>query len=267
MYKLFIVLLFLITSSAVEARWKYNADRDPFTDEKASTAIKTNPGFSGGSLIVRCKDGYLESYYNPSTYLGSDKYSTVRYRFDKIKAEQEVWSLATSGKAVFAETAVEFARQIIAKSSLVIDAEDFSGEKHISRFSLSGSSGPVSKVLADCKLMSRDPRSIDPDIWRRVVHDLDKISFETADKVSFILGISEKPEGSVGDRKSIKLYKKLSNFYVNVIIACEFNPESLLKLESCKKYRQLIAEDNNADYPLEAIDLLIEFSNSVINDN
>ncbi len=262
MYKLFIVFLLLITSSVVEARWKYNADRDPFTDEKATTAIKTNPGFSGGSIIVRCKDGYLESYYIPSAYLGSDNYSTVRFRFDKTEAEQEVWSLSSGGEAVFAEAAVEFARQIIAKSNLVIDAEDFSGEKHISRFSLSGSSGPVSKVLADCKLMSRDPRSIDPDIWRRVVQDIDKRDVKLSESVSLVLKNISSSEENIGDRSSIKIYKELSDFYSLVIFGCKNGNVFILKLDSCIKYRKLIENDENADYPLEAIAMLIEFMNS-----
>lgn len=256
-YLLFFVLL--ITSELSHARWIYNADRDPFTDEKASTAIKSNPGYLSPSLIIRCKDGYLESYYHPGQYLGSDDYSYVRYRFDKLEPEEAGWPLSTSGKAVFSDTAVEFARYVLSKSSLVIEAEDFSGEMQRSKFSLSGSSGPVGKVLSDCKLMSKNPRSIDDEIWRRVVQDLDKQSIEGTELISDILNeFASDEDKAITDRSNIEIYRSLSSFYNNIIFACTEGKDFAMKLSSCIDYRKLISNDVNADYPLEAVDLLIE---------
>lgn len=263
MYKLLFFIIFLFLSTQGQAKWRYNADRDPFTDEKASSAIKTNPGFEGSSLIVRCKDGYLESYLATSKYLGNDDYSAVRFRFNKLEAEKGVWSHSTSGRAVFSDAAVEFARKIIKYSNLAIEAEDYSGEAHFSRFSLSGSSGPVGRVLNDCRLMRQNPRDIDSDIWRRIVQELDQLSVDNVDIISEALNSVWTSDKSNGDRSNIILYRNLSKLYVLMQYACRENKEVATPLPSCKLYQKNLLRDDQASYPVDGVDLLLEIMNHI----
>ena len=248
----------LSMSATAEARWIYDSDRDPFTDERASTAIQRNPGVFGAAFVVRCKDGILESYYVPGQYLGSSGTSYVRYRFDRLEPESGYWNLSTNGKAVFSDTAAEIARGIVRGSSMVIEAEDVSGSGQVAHFSLSGSSGPVSRVLSDCRLRARDPRVDDDQIWRRVVQSVDEMSVENAEFVGTVLDDIYEESAPHGDRRGIAIYKSMTELYLLVKWGCKNGSEQVADLPSCKTYLSRLERDPDAEYPVEAVPLLVE---------
>jgi hypothetical protein len=258
MVRIALALLAIAIPASAEASWRYNADRDPFTDERASTAIQTNPGTFGASLIIRCKAGVLESYYVPSRYLGSSSYAYVRYRFDREEPQSGSWSLSTSGQAVFSDTAVEFARSVVRGSRLVIEAEDFSGTGQIPEFSLAGSSSPVSRVLADCMLMPTDPRAADDAIWRRVAQSVDELSVENAEFVGELLDTIFDEAAPHGDRRRLAIYQSMTTLYLATIYGCENGNEPFATLPSCVRFLQRRERDPEASYPIEAVQMLLK---------
>lgn len=244
--------LSLLMSSAGNAAWRYNADRDPFTDEIASTASISKPGVFGASLIIRCKDGYLEAYFIPGQYIGDDS-ADVRFRFGKEDIENEVWSASTNGTAVFADRAAEFARLAASSSTLAIEVSDFSDTPHSEVFSLAGSSAAIGRVMQNCQIMLNNPRNIDGEIWRRVVQDLDKLSVSDAQILSDALASEEDTE-KLNARKSIALYLRMSAFWVNYWTVCEVNKP---KHKYCQQWLKSLDYDSDADYPVEVVDLLL----------
>ena len=251
----FALALLVFLSSPAAAAWQYRADRDPFTDERASSASLVKPGLFAGALVVRCKSGLIEAYVMPGEYLGSDDVS-VRVRFDKAPPEERKWSIATSGKGAFSDVPVEFARKVIAHSLVVVELTDFAGVAHLERFSLAGSSGPVSRVLSDCALMSEDPRALDENIWRRVVQDVDELDVETAGNLGRALNTLFGEWGSHRDRRDLILYRSMSRFYEAYWSLCESGKTDTA---SCKTYRDRLSRDPSADYPTEATELLVEY--------
>ena len=262
MLRILLVLFTLSLATSAQARWTYGAERDPFTDERASTAIKSNPGLFGASLVIRCKEGLLESYYVPGQYIGSSRSTFVRYRFDRKEPETDYWSLGTQGTAAFSSTAVEFAREIVSGSTLVIEADDFSDTPHRAKFSLSGSSGPVGRVLSDCKLRAKDPRLADSGIWRRVVQDVDELDVESIKKLSGLLDDIFEDSSPHGDRTGLRIYRTLTNIYLNTIDDCLAGKSLVAGMPSCKRFLQARKANEDADYPIEAVELVLELLES-----
>jgi hypothetical protein len=246
------IALSLLMSSAGNAAWRYSADRDPFTDEIASTASISKPGVFGASLVVRYKDGYLEAYFIPGQYIGNES-ADVRFRFGKEEIENEVWSASTNGTAVFADRASEFARLAASSSTLAIEVSDFSDTRHSEVFSLAGSSAAIGRVMQNCQIMLNNPRNMDGEIWRRVIQDLDKLSVSDAQFLSDALASDDDAE-KLNGRKSLALYRRMSAFWVNYWTVCEINKP---KHKFCKQWLDRLERDPDADYPVEVVDLLL----------
>jgi hypothetical protein len=254
----FSLLTMLAVSSPGYARWQYATEKDPFSDQPISRAYIIKPGLFGASLQIRCKDGRLESYLYTGQYLGAENVD-VRYRFGKSEPESSVWSTSTKKDSAFSDSAAEFARLVIANSSLVIEVSDFSDTPHAFQFSLAGSSTPVLRVLQNCKLPTTDPRALNKAIWRRVVQDIDALSVTELGQFNALLEPAISTQGWDG-RASAAIYLDLSTFWRRYWTYCIYKkPE----YSHCVSYQNLLKYDKDADFPVEPVLLALTYAKEV----
>lgn len=233
------------------ATWSYERSTDKFTDELVSIARETA---QGGALIVRCKDGFLETYLVTNHYLDDDG-SDVRYRIDKGEVDSSYWTSSTDGSTVFSQSPAETARALIAGGRLVIEASDFNGTRYSYTFSLAGSGAAVGKVLSDCGLPRKDPRLEDPAIWRRVVQSIDEVDKDTVKTLQTALNIytgEGLPETGV---RTTATYRVASEFYAVYWYSCENAADKELH-GPCKTWIASRKYDEDADYGAELWDVL-----------
>lgn len=250
--------LAVASASSVSAQtWRYSARTDQFTDARVSAATGLLPNGSAG-LVVRCNGRRLEAFYTVRGYLDNEGAQT-RYRIDGGEVFDNYWDTSTDGGGVFAPEPGIFARRLAGGNRVVIQSEKYDGTPVTHTFSLSGSGGVINRVLSDCGLPSRDPTSVDPHIWPRVVHDLDMAHPDDIAPVQEMLNaiFKDKPVTDQPGHKGQSTYERLSGFYESYWTLCleaETPPSS-----SCTTWLESRKRDPDANYPKEAIEILVEF--------
>lgn len=240
----------LVASSAAAQSWRYEASRDPFTDQVVARAHASS---TAQSMNVRCKDDRLEVYFWALGYLGDG--ATVRYRFDGGEVRTNNWDTSTDGSGAFVPGPGEFARLLMTSSVLNIEVEGEYGAARRYRFNLAGSGGPVGRVLDACGVPRHETYVPNGPIWRRAVEDLEAVPRSEVEAVAHLLKSGGLYEGEPTAGRTRALYQALSDFYAAYWSLCE---EGDALSQSCRTWRSRRQWDAEADYPKEPIELLVE---------
>lgn len=248
--------LALVAGETAAQSWSYSSRTDQFTDQRISTASGALRNGSAG-LFVRCTGSRIEAYYSVRDYLDNEGART-RYRIDGGEVSSDYWDASTDGGGVFAPHPGMFARRLATGSRIVIEAEKYDGSPVTYTFSLAGSAASINRVLSDCGLPTRDPHSVDASVWPRVVSDLDSAHADDVatiqDMLKIILGDEDITDAR--GQKGQSTYKALSSFYNAYWSLCE-RGES--EMRSCSSWLRSRETNPEANYPKEAIALLVEF--------
>lgn len=238
-----------VASPSMAQTWTVQSERDAFDDRPTLTASVSGRGYAMG---VRCKAELLEVLFMGG-YVG-DENASVRYRFDSGEVHSEVWDSATSREGLFADAPGEVARWMASGSRMAFEYEDFAGTPHQYNVSLAGSGTAIGRVLDACGVPRNDPRSLDDDIWRRAVIDIERLEKSVIDDLQERL-LEHGFELTVTGRRDLATYRELSSFYATYWSACR-NGATLSS--SCDSWRSSLRYNSDSDYPKEPVDLLVE---------
>ncbi|MET4684888.1 energy transducer TonB [Brevundimonas faecalis] len=245
-----ITLAALSAAEGAQAQaWRVESSTDAFSDKRTVTASVRGRGFA---MVVRCKSDLLETYFLGG-YVGDDD-ANVRYRIDGGEVQEDVWDSSTSKDGLFADAPGEVARWMASGSRMVLEYEDFSGTPHQFNIPLGGSAVAINQALDACGVPRTNPRTIDGQVWRRVVIDIDKMDRSLVRGLQNLLndqGFSIEPTG----RRTQGTYAALSTFYSGYWTRCG---EGQDLSASCTSWRSSKRLDPDADYTKEPIDLLLE---------
>ncbi len=250
-------LLVPLASPASAQTWRYSSRTDQFSDARISTASGMLPNGAAG-LVVRCSGWRIEAFYTVRDYLDNEGAQT-RYRIDGGEVVDNYWDTSTDGGGVFSPEPGIFARRLAGGNRVVIQAEKYNGTPVTYTFSLSGSAAAINRVLSDCGLPVRDPAEVEARVWPRVVQSLDVLHPEDVTPVQEMLNLvfKEKPVSDEFGRKGISTYERLSAFYESYWTLC---PEAdTPPSSSCGSWLRSRKTDPDANYPKEAVELLVEF--------
>lgn len=240
----------LMAPEAAAQSWRYEASRDPFTDQIAARAHAST---RSQSMNVRCQDDRLEVYFWAPGYLGDG--ADVRYRFDDGEVRANGWDTSTDGGGAFVPGPGEFARLLMTSNVLNIEIEGEYGAAQRYRFALAGSGGPIGRVLDACGVPRHETYVPGGPIWRRAVEALESVPRSEVEAVARVLSASGLYEGEVTRSRPRALYQALSDFYAAYWSLCLEGDELT---QSCRTWRSRRQFDADADYPAEPIELLGE---------
>lgn len=150
---LFAIILVAACSPKAEnfGVWSFKKEIDAFKD--TSISVATYRGI-GASVSLRCDGGDLDMIFSVNEFIGGD-FTDVRVRFDKGAVHEYYWSLATSGRAVFAraDSHVNLVQGFESAKTMLLEVTKYNGSKYQREISLKGIRQPLNKVLESCPVV------------------------------------------------------------------------------------------------------------------
>ena len=234
------IIFAAVSSSPANAAWRYERSADKFTDALVSYA---HVSVRDAEMLVRYKDDTVEAYLGIQDYI-DDESASVRCRVDKGDVDEDVWSISTDGTSVFSPHSVSVARKMASGNRLSIEVTDFQGSPHTFSFSLSGSASAINRVLKDCGVPARDPRSVDSTISRRVADAIDEGPRELVKRLQEALNNDGAGLPETGER-TMATYQAASRVYAGYWADCE---AGTIRGEICEDWRTERRYNSNYEY-------------------
>jgi hypothetical protein len=228
--------LIVLSSNALATKWSYSSKVDEFADTSVHSAI-VNSNDGKGFAVVKCNEkSKLEIYLSVGEFIGSDDSYPVRYRIDKGTPEMSKWGVSTKGTAVFVKNSdkVFLARKLMSGNQLLLEVTDFRGTPNKSKYSLSGSTKAIGKVLDACGIKRKETmvEGVDESVKKEISMWGPK---GTQCKKNMLISLGY----SISDKTSSKspdVYKALQKYMDDKYAVCGTNKVSMTdKIYACKQ--------------------------------
>jgi type VI secretion system protein VasI len=120
----------------------------------ADSTIRATYSTKTPTLIIRCRNKQTEVYIvtgvSARSIEGEYNRSAVRIRLDAGSPVRQVWSESTDNSALFAPSAVDFARKLANASKLYFEFTPYSSSAQVATFSVNGLVDKLPEVASNC---------------------------------------------------------------------------------------------------------------------
>lgn len=113
-------------------------------DEVRSRLLSGRP-----TLVVRCKENKTEAYINWRTFITTGT-TEITFRADKEKAKKETWLVSSNNKATFSPMPIPLIKDLLGKSSLIVQVTPFSDNTYTVNFDIKGLDNAITPVREAC---------------------------------------------------------------------------------------------------------------------
>ncbi len=174
--KRWVLLLVLLTAACGTARveptlvptptptpatggWQFSRKTDSFTDKEtawiyveAEAPLVTLTGSPIPELVVRCKDGKVETFISTGTFVHTDA-AYLKYRFDQGEVVETQGSMSTDGTSIFLHQYLgnNPAAEMSGKETFLVGFEPYGESPVEAKFNIHGYDEAVKPVLEACK--------------------------------------------------------------------------------------------------------------------
>lgn len=216
----YMIMAFVLEPHVASAQWKFRTEVDELDDVKITTAsIDVGNLLEQDSIVLKCKNNYLEAYVTFATYLNNDEV-LIKYRVDKGPLKKEKWFPSADGKAMFADEAADFARALARGNQLIIEAEDYRGSLYREKFSLAGSASAIYPVLQICGRGTQAPHERLSNVRRDVSLNAERMGPSTTENAKAVLKAMGFYDGEIDGTKNDQFFVALSTFFEDYLIRC-----------------------------------------------
>ena len=147
-------------AAAAGGPWQIDADRSPMDGSRRIVISRKADNDIAGwlqskrpTLIVRCQEGRTEAYIQTgmaaSVEYDTDSH-TVRVRFDERKPTTQQWSESTDHEALFAPSAIQFAKALVNAKTLTFQFTPFNASPAVVHFNVEGLRPYLNTVASAC---------------------------------------------------------------------------------------------------------------------
>ena len=226
----------ILSNNVLGNEWAYSNKVDEFADTSIHTALVSshdNKGFA----VVKCNEKEnLELYFSVGKFIGSEDNYPVRYRIDKNAPESSKWGVSTKGTASFVsnQDKVHLARMLMSGNQFLLEVTDFRGTPHKSKYSLTGSTETIGKVLDACAIARIETKveGVDSSVKKQISMWGPK---NTQCKKSMLLSLGY-PISDKSSSKTPDVYKALQQYMDDKYAICGTDKVSRTdKIYACKQ--------------------------------
>lgn len=130
--------------------WRFSDEKDELTDESITSAtLLAKDGHTTTFIAVRCIKGQLDILTSFDEYLGND-HRPVKYRMDQGDIQKDDWLPTSKGNALFIGQDADFSRQLLKSKKLIIEADDFRGVAHRTKYEWNSGEDVIRSVMIKC---------------------------------------------------------------------------------------------------------------------
>lgn len=146
--------------SSVEGKWNIETSKSAMDDSQEVILTLTTNTVSRGtfgkkvqpSVYIRCRENKTDLYIAYNDMIGNSfgESVLVKYRIDKLAPKEEAWSKSTSGQAAFSPNPINFIKDLIKHSTLLVRVPRISGPYFEHSFQIKGLEEAIRPVRKAC---------------------------------------------------------------------------------------------------------------------
>lgn len=137
-------------------KWIKSERVSPIDDSPTVVLALESPDKAGSGfraerpiLIVRCQENRTSLYIDWGAFITTGKTRIVT-RIDKEKAKTETWSVSSDNTATFSPTPIPLIKDLLGKSSLIVQVTPFSDNTYTVNFDIKGLDNAITPVREAC---------------------------------------------------------------------------------------------------------------------